>query len=591
MLNVKTLNILSVVTFSILSLSGCATTTSDGINIEKNNNLEMKKFQAKVSSYEDRKAIPYIQVNNNTVNSILQQLSVEKTHVLVGEDMKLTKSNYKISSIKDLKDYISMFSNKRLVIEQEKNSVVKWKLINYEINPLVTSLNIEFSSKNILLSEVMKQIGKDTGYSIIPSKDILDIYNGEYKLEYYGETVQDFLDYMKSYFNIYVEIDHKYKTIKLKKYKSEIFNISVSNSNMALTRSMESGSSSSGGFGSGSISTIYSDNINPFNELSQYLDMILIQDKKLLTNNDTIIKNSYFIQKTSGKIYISADPIKMAEATKIINNFEAYQNTSISISVGIYTVELTDSSKFGLNWSAIKNNIETSANGTNVEDTFQIKSSDNMFSISAANPIEGAVKAGASFVGKEWTLSTMLESVGKFGNIKNVSKYNFTTLNNVPVSQVQSTKSPYLKSLTKEVIVDPDGGNDRVVETPTVESEDSGVFFYLRPKTFNDSNKIMINFAPIFNKITGWETVKYGNNEIIAQPIIKKETYSNNFIINKNETIVLTGMINEDSSSDYNGANPLANITNKNINALMGVNSDSVTRTESFIVITASVVE
>lgn len=402
---------------------------------------------------------------------------------------------------------------------------------------------------------------------------------------------------MAKYSNLYIDIDHKMKTITLGKFKHTIFDVPVSIPNIDLEKEISSGGaqSATGGFGGGTITTKTKQNVDIYDELDKYLSTILTEDLSMM-NVGEVNKNTYFIQKGVGKVYVNADPVTMAKVTEVINNFKSNLEISVNVNVAVYTVDLTDKSSYGINWQFIQNSLAgtlTAGNVSNIMTVTQPTTGSAIGPIAQAGILgntigEGAgAIGGAKQVGSNSAIGAILNMAGAYGKISDIQKFNISTMNNFPTVQVISKKNPYLKSITNEIVAN-DTGNNTIVTTPEFGEVDSGIFFYINAKTFKDSDKIAVNFSPMFNKLEGFETINYGNNESSSQPVTSIQSYNNNIVINDGEQVLITGIITDKKGQSYKGMNPAGSATPAVLNALTGVNGADDAKQEIFIILSAT---
>lgn len=600
-MNTKYIKMSLIASSIALFATGCA--KNQDVSVENNgaSGENFQEIEAKKSAYEKRTYVQNVNIKNKSVSKVLEELSDNglKTHILEGDDIVLPSKAFKVSTIRDLQQFIEMFTNMRLVKEKESERLVKWKLKSYELNPFNKKFSMDFSGKKNKINEIMKEVGKVTGYSIIPKKDVVEDLAKEVEIEFNGNTIEEFTDYIGKYNNMYVDIDHKIKTITLSKFKHTIFDVPVSVPKLTLEKEIASGDSgSTGGFGGGTINTKVSQEVDVFDELDKYLSLILTEDLSMIKTGEAN-KNTYFIQKGVGKVYVNADPATMAKATEAIHNFKSNLEIGININVAVYTVDLTDNSSYGIDWQYIQSmasGVLTAGTNTNImtvaaQTGTTVGTDAANASIQANTGVLGNV-ATNGFIGGSTTLGSgaiaaILNMTGKYGNISDIQKFNVSTINNFPTIQVISKKNPYLKSITNEIVAN-DTGNNTIVTTPEFGEVDSGIFFYINAKTFKDSEKIMINFSPMFNKLEGFETIEYGNNESSSQPVTSLQSFNNNIVMNDGEQILITGIITDRKSKSYAGMNPGASASGDILNSLTGVNSGSTAKQEIFILLTAN---
>lgn len=559
--------------------------------------VDFKDFQDKKKRYEKVSENNKIHVKNRSVNQIFKILnaSSNKTNFLMGKDLILPNTSHTVETIDELAHYIAMLTDKRLVKDIESDTIVKWKLVSYENNPFAKNFELNYDGSSVNAKTILKNISQSTSYSLIYNKNVLDAFNEDMKMEFHGNTLNNLVDYISEYYNVNIAVDHKHKTINVSKYNYMVFDIIVPTANLNLDKTMTSGSGGEG-FGTGSIKTSSNNNIDIYGELEQYLSLLVKQDPSIINEARDMNENTFFIQRSTGKIFVNADPKTLDKVTEIIDEYKSNLETTISVSVAIYTVELNDGSQYGIDWQAISNSANgfltagTSSNLLTINDNNGTPSGNQ---VSTVLPTDTAAKTGfvgASKItgGGKIGVNGVLSMAGEYGEISDVSKFNISLINNFPVTQVISEKVPYLSEIKNEIVAGKDGANDTIVTTPTFESVDSGIFFYINAKTFKDSDKIMIDMSPQFSKLQGFETIAYGAGESSSQPKTIVETFNNNIVINDGDKVILTGIITDKEEKGYLGMDPSGGGMFKGLDMLTGQSSTARKKKEIFIILEAS---
>jgi hypothetical protein len=223
--------------FLILIFSGCSFTKKNlkiDDSFQKTEQIQEKKqieLIKSISDEEEKKTTPKIHIYNDSVKSIIKKLTkiTKIPYILVGNDLELVDSIFKITSIEDLEYYLIATSNYRLHAIDKYNSsrIKKFRIIKKHSNSIFENkidIDVENEVKPI---KIFNDISKTTKYTIISRPDVSDLLNKKQTINFTGSSYKDFIDFFKNKYDVYIEVNDYEKLITIQKYKMETITINI----------------------------------------------------------------------------------------------------------------------------------------------------------------------------------------------------------------------------------------------------------------------------------------------------------------------------------------------------------------------------
>jgi len=214
-------------------LTGCIKDKHLKMNqsFEKIEKFQEKKQQAILEKIEEQKQEIDISIYNDSVKTILRKLTKKEgiPYFLVGNDLNLEDSIFKIKNIKDLQYYVLATTEYRVKVidEYQKTRIKKVRIIKKNTeNIFQKEIGMDFENQ-IKPIKILNDISKETKYTIITRPDVSELLNKKQTINFTGDTYKDFLDFFKNKYDVYIDIDNYEKTITIQKYKMETVNINV----------------------------------------------------------------------------------------------------------------------------------------------------------------------------------------------------------------------------------------------------------------------------------------------------------------------------------------------------------------------------
>jgi general secretion pathway protein D len=260
---------------------------------------------------------------------------------------------------------------------------------------------------------------------------------------------------------------------------------------------------------------------------------------KIENNIKTILQNTSHefklpvIDKAAGLITITGTKKQIEQIDKYIKDLISRLTKEVLIDVKIYTVELSESHKTGIDWSRL----DISLNGTSVPmNRFakQIVGKESVFNSAAFN------------------LQGFLNFLATNGNVNSLSNPKIVTLNNQKAI-ISVGDTIYYKYASS--VVSDQAGNPNTQYT--IDHKFVGVVLDITPQ-INDNGDIILSIAP---KISSFKDPSQLNNPVRDMP---PDTRDNTLLsivkLKDNDTLVLGGLITNDTSLNVNGVPVLKEI-------------------------------
>jgi len=251
---------------------------------------------------------------------------------------------------------------------------------------------------------------------------------------------------------------------------------------------------------------------------------------QILQNTSTNFKNP-IIDKNSGLITVTGDRNQLEEIKKYINKLNSRLHKEVFIDVKIYSVTLSASHKTGIDWSQLSIQLDR----RNV-------------------PLRGTYIGGAQSVFSDATfnISGLLNFLAQNGNVNTVSNPKLVALNNQK-AMISVGKKIYYKYASD--ISTNDNGN--VATKYTIGSKFVGVLLDITPQ-ISDNGEIILSINPKISEFISPSESENSNRD--RPPNTKENTMMSVVRIKNNNTLVLGGLILDDSELKINGVPVLKEI-------------------------------
>lgn len=500
----------------------------------------------------------YLKINNKTKDITIPTIS--------------NPDKVKIKTFKDLNDYLSVVLNKKLIITKNefianKTKIVMIKNLN-EIKNDFSKINLNINLNNGNFKEVMKKIGEKTKFNIIYGADI-DIDMNNLNINYTGNDLSSFLIYLEESFNLYVDIDYDNKIIKFNKYKKRYFNLVISDNNINGTTDNENITPISGSNSLTNTKALTKNiDIAIYTNLKKNLTKLFkadVANGQLNTSNNiktsTINNQNYFtLNKTTGKIMVSADKKTMQAAEKIIDEFNNSFSKQTKVTLDVYEVLLSNDYNLGA---------DITSNYKNGKNTYKTNILNNV----ATNVFEfNKINTNSSF-------KMFLSSLSNIGKIIHTKEYFMQIRNHLPYNKKILISTDYVKSVKTTTNTDNAiTTQDSTQETNTV---NEGFSITIIPNIVGDNISLSLN--PNITQLLNLQDEVYDNNKITL-PKTSMENFSTEVILKDGEKIIIGAVSTYEKASTYKGIIPIEDF-------IIGGNADDkYLRKETIFVVSAKII-
>jgi type II secretion system protein D len=284
-----------------------------------------------------------------------------------------------------------------------------------------------------------------------------------------------------------------------------------------------------------------------------------------------------FADEINNALIILATPADYTFLEETIKKIDTVQR-QVVIEALIVRVDLSDNLSFGFSWS-FSNDVNISGiwpfkNPINLSGDANIN---NAGAIAAKLPTQGFTFVGTDPTGHVRAVITALATESK---AKVLASPHILVSDNREARIQVGQQVPLSTSTTTTPIV---GGTTTVTNTSTstIQYKDIGIILKVKPQ-INDSGLITLEL--------GQEVSSLGDNVVIADQAfasINKEEVTTNLVAQDGETIIIGGLIREDTNKSKNGIPFLSKIPI--LGNLFGNTSDNVSRNEIIVLLTPHV--
>ena len=266
------------------------------------------------------------------------------------------------------------------------------------------------------------------------------------------------------------------------------------------------------------------------------------------------------IDRNTGVIVVTGTMKQLNAVSNFINNLMHNLTKQVLIDVHIYSVELSDSHKTGIDWSKLN----ISLNKTNV-------------------PLRGRYLGGSEsvFNSAVFNISGLLSFLSQNGNVNSISNPKIMTLNNQKAI-ISVGDTIYYKYASK--VQSDQNGNPSTQYT--IDSKFVGVVLDITPQ-ISDNGDIILSIEPRLSKFR--DVTQISNTNRGMPPDTVDNTMLSVVKLKNNETLVLGGLITDDKSLKVNGVPVLKEIPL--IKYLFSSRESVTTKKELVFVITPHIID
>lgn len=547
----RILNILSLVTVSILFLSGCSEKNYHDDVIDKTKETINKEEYSKLkNSYSG--SLVTEQIKNKEFISILEDKSLgdilKEMEILDGNyyylkssDILIPKSRIKIHNIAELNHYLNAVLDKELFIKKN-GSIYLVKLLSTSETKKQSLEHIPFElNGQISVEELIKLMTAESGYEVtigsyIDNRD--DFQNSIISVS--SKNLKDALNSLGHAKDVFVDIDYDKEVININRYKDIVIELNIPLLDLKSTNQTSNQETS------GESKVENSSQIVLYDELDKMLKNIISTDKI----------STYHIDKASGLIFLKSTKSVENAVRTVAKAYESSFSKEAVIEFERIELVLNKNREYGIG---------------SVGDDRQTNTGDGV--------IKNIGENGAfSFTSDNATrlLKVAATANNEIGRILNYSKNVLVLKNNIPSVQSISQNTDYIEKIETTVT---EGVS---TSEATVNTIKDGTSVTAMAKISRD--KIFLNITPNIKKLLKISEAKVGDSTI-QLPQYNDQSYNISREITLGETSIVGSIIVHDDAKEYQGILPIEGF------AIGGTDSKSYVRREIVYVVTLKTIK
>jgi hypothetical protein len=370
-------------------------------------------------------------------------------------------------------------------------------------------------------------------------------------INFYGETLFDFISYIEKSYNVFVDVDYSQKEILISKYKTLSKKLELSD--------LELSSINEGGSGE----TEVKGKVANTSSLIKLHDEVFNKLEKVFTgsNRNLADKEYFYINKNTGDVLLVASRDKMEKAVQVIDTFNETYSKSVLVDVNVYEVMVYKNNRYG---TSISHNTNTSS-----------------FSSGSISSFVDFVANRGYESGSNGAIDIGIESVAQYGHI--VRGYSTTArlTNNIPKSSLLTTMEEYISSVTESTTIQ--DGISLTSVSNTTSSLSYGKTITMKPSISDDICTIELDYEAVSQPRLVEKNM--GDNTIQLITDSNSNIYRDIVRIKEGEKIVLNSISDYIKVSDYEGIVPVENFI------IGGVSDGSYIKKETIYVMSVKKIE
>lgn len=246
-------------------------------------------------------------------------------------------------------------------------------------------------------------------------------------------------------------------------------------------------------------------------------------------------QGSYSLNRALGFLEVNDKRDAIERVDAYVNTLKRYYNSQVLITAKILEVTLSDSSKYGIDWTSIHGNIRDYAFNP-IQQTLAL-STDNL--VPALEVQVHNAKSG---------IDATLNALEEFGNIKVLSNPRVRVTNGQPALLSVGTNSSYIKEI-KLTTTTLEGGTTITEPEVEIASIFDGVMLGVLPYIDLEANQVNLSITPIKSRVVELQEKIIGGNTYTL-PIIDLKEASTQIRVHSGNVIAIGGLISKNLSDE-----------------------------------------
>lgn len=505
---------------TILLLSGCSNKQMNAEVMDETRGLDMVGSQPILNKHYNEviNGKKYVSVETSkTIKQVLEELGEIEGKIYFldqkSKNMLVPTSKYKVTTFKDFNNYIKSVSNHVLIITKNKYVKGMPKVVKVvqkaKIKNSLKNVKMDFwnnSGSGLSASDALSIVADRVGYSVILKQEdfvqdgkntTVSTFLKNTKINFRGRNVKDFLDYIESSYDVFVDVDYGKKVITIGKYQTKFYKLVPPNLDLESTDEDEGSSStgSTGGMSIGGTGTTEQTRINIEQKIKieTYKGMRDKLEKVFKNKNQNIY---YSLNDENGELIVNGDSPILKRVSRIVENFNTSFTSEFRLRVYVYEVLVTRGHNLGVNLDAV------------------IKSAGDMYGVAltTAGNAPSITDSGFSFskTTNSGTASAFVDALSQYGTVMTANGIDEIATNNMPIPINLTQTDEYVSAIQQNILTGTVSNQTTVSNTNSIAT--SGVTMTIMPKLVGENVFLQIDYKQ--QRKPTLVDQKIGDNEI-----------------------------------------------------------------------------
>ncbi|ACT52136.1 PilN family type IVB pilus formation outer membrane protein [Methylovorus glucosotrophus] len=372
----------------------------------------------------------------------------------------------------------------------------------------------------------------------------------------YSGNLAGFLNVAAARYGAYWEEDDGRKSIRFFRTATKTFRLNALPGDTTLTAKISNQSGSQGGSSGTSSSGSTSSTGTTASASSQESGVSFsnlsvwksVEEavKAMLSNSGKVV-----VTAATGTITVSDNPQVLAQVERYVQQQNMAMGRQVVVNVHVYSVSLSNSDSYGINWNAVYNSLSGNF-GFTLSNAFAPETGSTNLALkilaTAGSASNSELKA---FAGSQ----VMFDALSKQGRVSQITSSSITTLNNQPAPIQVGRQRTYLASSSTTI---------GTVGSPSVTTLQPGLIntgfsMNLVPHIL-DSKELLLQYAVDLSSLIGITTVTSGTSSI-QTPEIETRNFLQRVKLNSGDTLVVTGFEQTQDEANMQGIGDASNVS------------------------------
>lgn len=302
------------------------------------------------------------------------------------------------------------------------------------------------------------------------------------------------------------------------------------------------------------------------------------------------VESMFSINKMTGTVYVKARPSKVRSIEKMLTRVQGMLRKQVYIEAQLVDVQLSDGFEFGVDWTLLKGKLASSFGATPAAlssptgllgDVASLLPGRGLTIPAQSIGSPSGQSLGVGYLGG--TLSTVVNALRSFGNLRVLSNPNIQVRNGTPAILSVGTNSRYVsRSMSSQTT--PGGGASTTTSDVQTDSVFSGVMVGVLP-FIRDDGRIELLVNPMQSDVDGnsLQLVSVNATNRISLPVVNYKALTTTLNLGDGDVVVIGGLIDQRTSGSDRGAPGVSDVPG--IGWLFKKNTDTSSSRELVVVL------